>query len=191
VQPGTGAFKDAILGTLTPSVLGVVALEASAVKTFDGRALSAVLATLNAGFKESIREASGALEEPRVADKLSEATATGLDTSSAGAAGAISGEGGKGKLIGETKGAVHVGVARGDPTRLLAELKGEDLFAVRIALKMPAAEPATGSCGFAALTARSLLSFGVSAGNFVAQGYPEARVDVPRKATLEQLRQIV
>jgi hypothetical protein len=72
----------------------------------------------------------------------------------------------------------------------MAELEGDDLLAVRIALKMPAAGPATGSAGLAASSARALLSLGISAEELVAQGYPETIVDMLRKATLEQLRRV-
>jgi hypothetical protein len=170
---GAGTFKDAVLGTLATSLLGVVAVETSAVQTFDGCTLSAVLATLNAGFKESILKASDALVSP--AAKLPSASMSEEHQPSA----AIGGKGG-GKGSG----------ARGDCARLMAELEGEDLLAVRIALKMPAAVPATGSRGLAASSASALLSLGVSAEELVAQGYPAAIVDVLRKATLEQLRRV-
>jgi hypothetical protein len=168
---GAGAFKDAVLGTLAASLLGRVAVETSAVQTFDGRTLSAVLATLNAGFKESIREAGGVSEGPKATEFSSGATsAVALRT--------------------DSKGVAKVASARGDSARLMAELEGDDLLAVRIALKMPAAGPATGSAGLAASSARALLSLGISAEELVAQGYPETIVDMLRKATLEQLRRV-
>jgi hypothetical protein len=62
IRQGAGAFKQAIMSTLTSSLLGLIANpEMSSVQTFDGSTLSATFSAMNANYKESLQSAGSAL----------------------------------------------------------------------------------------------------------------------------------
>ena len=56
ILQGAAKFKQAVMGTLTAPLLGLVAAQSSALQTFDGITLSATLSALNANLKETLQD---------------------------------------------------------------------------------------------------------------------------------------
>jgi len=190
ITEGSGAFKDAVLGCLTDSLLGLmVAPDTAAVQTFDGRTLSARLNCLNASFKESLQAAGEALLKAHTATLPSVAAEdTAMDTEGGG-----SEEAGKGSSAAAARskaGERPLPAARGDAQRLMADLEGEDLVPLRIALGLPAGAGAFTGGGLAERAARSLLDSGVTLADLEGLGYPQPIVDVFQAAGVKRLKQV-
>jgi len=187
IMEGSGAFKDAVLGCLTDSLLGLmVAPDTAAVQTFDGRTLSASLNCLNASFKESLQAAGDVLLIAHTASMPSVAAEdTAMVTEGGGS------EGSSGAEAAGTKAEENVlPIARGDAQRLMADLQGEDLVPLRIALGLPASAGAFTGGGLAERAARSLLDSGVTLADLKRLGYPQPTVDVFRTAGVKRLKQV-
>jgi hypothetical protein len=189
---GAHAFKDAVLGCLAESLLGLmVAPDTTAVQTFDGCSLSATLNCCNAAFKESLHAAGNALLDAQPP----KAAATGAAPAEEAVAAAATPKGGAASapMAEEESAAAAAAVAgpaaRGDAARLLADLESEDLVPVRIALGLPATAGAFTS-GLAESAAVALLSAGVTAADLERLGYPQPIVDVFRAAGAERLKRI-
>jgi hypothetical protein len=218
ILEGSRAFKDAVLGCLTDSLLGLmVAPDTAAVQTFDGRTLSARLNCLNASFKESLQSAGEALLSAHTASLPADAAATedtpavaeggggevrGGEESSAAGAGTeaeekaeVGGGGGGGEVLS----AVEAGtepekrappVARGDGQRLMAELEGEDLVPLRIALGLPASAGAFTGGGLAERAASSLLDAGVTLSDLTELGYPKPIADIFQEVGAKRVKRV-
>jgi len=186
IMEGSGAFKDAVLGCLTNSLLGLMVVpDTAAVQTFDGRTLSARLNCLNASFKESLQAAGEAFMNAHTATlpgsaATDEGPAMDLSEADEGAPGS-----GDAKPEGKAQPA-----ARGDAQRLMAELEGEDLVPLRIALGLPASAGAFTGGGLAERAAHSLLDSGVTLADLEGLGYPQPIVDVFRTAGVKRLKQV-
>jgi len=216
ILEGSQAFKDAVLGCLTDSLLGLmVAPDTAAVQSFDGRTLSTTLNCLNASFKESLQAAGDALSSAQTVSLRSAAAKNftvvaekrgsgGKKKSSAMRARAKAEEkamplacGDEERQMvdseGEGASTIEEGVlsaARGDAQRLMADLYGEDLVPLRIALGLPAGAGAFTGGGLTERAARSLLDSGVTLTDLKGLGYPQLIVDVFRTVGVKRLKQV-
>ena len=220
ILEGSRAFKDAVLGCLTDSLLGLmVAADTAAVQTFDGRTLSARLNCLNASFKESLQTAGEALLNAHTASSpnapAAETTAAVAEEGAEGGGGEVlsaAGAGTEAELKAEVGGggggeessaAGAAGteveeralpaappVARGDGQRLMAELEGEDLVPLRIALGLPASAGAFTGGGLAERAASSLLDSGVTLANLTELGYPKPIADIFREVGAKRVKRV-
>jgi len=81
-------------------------------------------------------------------------------------------------------------VARGDGQRLMAELEGEDLVPLRIALGLPASAGAFTGGGLAERAASSLLDSGVTLANLTELGYPKPIADIFREVGAKRVKRV-
>jgi len=163
LHAGAAAFRDALLRTLSKTLLRVFAPDAPGIQTFNGVALSSILSTCMSSLRESVANLASGLAGDK--DDEEEGGEDG---------GGPSGAAGEGKS------------GRSDVMRLQAELEAEDLAPVRMALGLPV----TGGQTLMVEAAMALLRVGVSVEEMERMGYPPEVVLAVRKAGQTMLKQL-
>lgn len=175
LERGSAHFRDALLGTLSRTLLRLVApdVEVPGLQTFDGTTLSSIIATCTSSLRETIAG-------------LSATVSVSVNVGADGGDRAEEGDGAGSGPSEEGRPMTSVIASRSDVERLKAELESQDMEAVRLVLRLHL----DGGRGLTAMAAATLLEAGITVEDLVAKGYPDKVVEAVRAAGAQMLRQV-
>ena len=171
---GAARFRDALLGTLSSTLLRVMApsVDIPGLQTFDGITLSSVMATCMSSLKQSVASLSSCVNaDPEGGEEDTKEVVEEDDTE-------VGDEAAPAKRMKIDR--------RSDVLRLKAELESRDMAPVRLVLGLPV----YGGAALVLQAATTLLEAGVSVEDMESKGYPPEIIAALKEAGKQMLNRL-